>query len=74
MKTGCKVLGVFLAFALALACGESTAQSYAPSGNVSLVRPNANAKARSSNACLAGDKDPMKLVRELLERLMSSSQ
>jgi len=28
MKAACKVLGLFLAFALALACGESTAQSY----------------------------------------------
>ena len=40
--------------------------SYVPSGNILLVRPNANANARSSNACLAGDRDPMKFVRELV--------
>jgi len=36
MKTACRVLGLFLAFALALACGVSTAQSY-PSRPIKLV-------------------------------------
>ena len=36
MKTAYRVLGLFLAFALALACGESTAQSY-PSRPIKLV-------------------------------------
>ena len=36
MKTAYRVIGLFLAFALALACGESTAQSY-PSRPIKLV-------------------------------------
>ena len=42
--------------------GTRSRRDQALSGNISPVRPSANAKARSSNVCLAGDSDPMKLV------------